>query len=138
MSGSYLCVSPITLATCIRCLQEKKVSGGHYIHTSLSPSLPPSPGQFWSRPITIVQYGSNPDHYLIEIPGNTQRQMIGDRHSTTWQREKRQCFYVGDRQGGRGLEIKGAPNEPLIEGVYTDYIMDGPYDTSFTFSRFGK
>jgi hypothetical protein len=95
-------------------------------------------GQFWSRPISIVQYGSNPDHYLIAIPGNTQRQMIGDRHSTTWQRENRQCFYVGDRQGGRGLEIKGAPNEPLIEGVYTDYIMDEPYDTSFTFSQFGK
>ena len=47
------------------------------------------------------------------------------------------CLYVGDRQGAKGDGSHGGPNDPVIEGVYTDYEVDGPFDTDFKFSRFG-
>ena len=47
------------------------------------------------------------------------------------------CLFVGDRQGAKGDGSHGGPNDPVIEGVYTDYEVDGPFDTDFKFSRFG-
>ena len=51
--------------------------------------------------------------------------------------EEMPCLYVGDRQGAKGAGLHGGPNDPVIEGVYTDYEVDGPFDTDFRFSRFG-
>ena len=97
-------------------------------------------GQFWSLPISIERNGSDPTYYLIEVPqsGNQRRRFIGDQHSVTWQGETRKCFYVGDSQGAKGAWQHEGPNDPVIEGTYSDYITNGRFDTNFEFSQFGK
>ena len=79
------------------------------------------------------------DHYLITVshPDSPPRQFVGDLYDFTWLAEKMPCLYVGDRQGAKGHGSHGGPNDPVIEGVYTDYEVDGPFDTDFKFSRFG-
>ena len=106
-----------------------------------SPVLPPphNTGQFWGVPISVEHYGpESSSYYLIEIPGTPMRHLVGDGHSRTWRLNKQECIYVGDRQGAEGAKLHGGPNEPVIEGVYTDYITDGPFDTNFMFSQFGR
>lgn len=90
-------------------------------------------------PISVEHYGPRSSRdYLIEIPGTPTRDLVGDGHSRTWRLKKQECIYVGDRQGAKGAGLHGGPNDPVIEGVYTDYITDGPFDTNFMFSQFGK
>lgn len=96
-------------------------------------------GQFWGVPISVKRYGpESSGDYMIEIPGTPTRKLVGSGHSRTWQMKRQECIYIGDRQGAKGAQLHGGPNDPIIEGVYTDYITNGPFDTNFKFSQFGK
>ena len=47
------------------------------------------------------------------------------------------CFYAGNIQGGSLREITDRNfNDPVIEGSYVDYIVDGPFEHDFAYSRF--
>ena len=90
--------------------------------------------------MSIENYGDDPDNYLIEMffGGNQQRQLVGSMGSVTWEHQKRKCLYVGDRQGSRGAGLHGGPNDPVIEGIFTEYMVNGPFDTDFKYAQFGQ
>ncbi len=47
------------------------------------------------------------------------------------------CLYAGQRQAGARYEIlDDTVNSPVIFGEYTDYIVDSPYATDFSYSHF--
>lgn len=43
---------------------------------------------------------------------------------------------MGDRQGAKGAGTHEGPNDPVIEGVYTDYMTDNPFGSNFKYSLF--
>lgn len=49
--------------------------------------------------------------------------------------EYQPCLYAGSHQAGRTDEIEGY-GDPVIEGLYIDYIVSGPFDSEFAYSRF--
>ena len=49
--------------------------------------------------------------------------------------EYQPCLYAGSHQAGNTAEIEGY-NDPVIEGLYSDYIVSGPFSTQFEYSRF--
>ena len=146
-SNVYTCIH-ICIHTCKRAhtYTYTHVHTHIHIHTQThTQTYPPHThthraGQFWSRLIFIQNFGIDPLDYLIEISQSDDqtKQLVGSDHSVTWQRRKQRCLYAGDRQGAKGAGQHGGPNEPLIDGVYTDYIVDGPFDTSFAYSQFGQ
>ena len=53
----------------------------------------------------------------------------------TWDGTDIPCLYAGSRQGGPVYEVED-PNDPLIEGRYYNYIVDGPFATQYQYSHF--
>ena len=53
----------------------------------------------------------------------------------TWESKKRQCLYVGNRQGGSSDEVD-SPNDPVIQGRYTDYVVNDTLGTEFEYTHF--
>ena len=51
-----------------------------------------------------------------------------------WDRSYNGCYYAGDSQGGP--EISRNPMNSVIEGHYTQYSLDGPFDTEYLYSQF--
>lgn len=99
-------------------------------------------GQFWNIPITIEPFNSTNRLYTATVnrPSSSlkSRQFVGCLYDFTWHLEEKYCLYVGDRQGAKGSGIHKGPNDPVIEGTYLDYVVDGPFSTDFGFSQFGK
>ena len=48
------------------------------------------------------------------------------------------CFYAGNVQGGKLREIEDDEtfNDPVIEGFFTDYRVDGLFEHDFQYSQF--
>ena len=55
----------------------------------------------------------------------------------TWELEEGPCLYVGDSQSDRIYEIE-YPNDRVIEGLYTDYIVSGSFAEDFPFGLFDE
>ena len=99
-------------------------------------------GQFWNIPINVVRYNETidgtvrSDTYTITVnyPGQ-QSQFVGFLYPLTWEFDERQCLYVGNGQGGPIDEVDN-PNDPVLQGEYTDYIVDDLYGTDFAFGHF--
>ena len=56
-------------------------------------------------------------------------------HSETWDSQKKQCLYVGNLQGGSSHEVPGL-EDSVIEGLYTDYVVDSEFETQFRYAVF--
>ena len=55
----------------------------------------------------------------------------------TWELERRPCYFVGNGQAGRLVEVTPPdPNDPVIEGKYSDYIVGSLFATDYTYSHF--
>ena len=99
-------------------------------------------GQFWNIPIDVVRYNQSidgtvrSDTYTITVnyPGQT-RQFVGFLYPLTWEFDERQCLYVGNGQGGPIDEVDD-PNDPVLHGEYTEYIVDDLFSTDFAFGHF--
>ena len=65
-------------------------------------------------------------------PNKPPRSFLGDMYHRTWDNTEENCLYVGNGQGGHDghRELRGS----VIEGRYTDYIMEGIFDTNFKFN----
>ena len=76
------------------------------------------------------------DTYKITVnyPGQT-RQFVGFLYPLTWEFDERPCLYVGNGQGGPIDEVAD-PNDPVLQGEYTDYIVDSLFSTDFAFGHF--
>lgn len=103
-------------------------------------------GQFWNAPITLSSKNIDlrdpnfkKDIRVLKImhPGSTVRYVPMWLEETSWDAQKTPCFYAGDSQGGHLYEVE-SPNDSLIEGTYTDYIVDNLFSTDYLFSKFNE
>ena len=99
-------------------------------------------GQFWNIPIDVVRYNQSfggavrSDTYTITVNyPNQRRQFVGLLHPLTWELDFRQCLYVGNRQGGPIDEVSD-PNDPVLQGEYTNYRVNDLHGTNFAFAHF--
>ena len=51
-----------------------------------------------------------------------------------WESEKKPCLYVGSSQAGQSGHVIEA-SDSVIEGRYTDYIVDSVFSPSFRFAQ---
>ena len=53
--------------------------------------------------------------------------------------ERRPCYFVGNGQGGKlSKEEISEPNDSVIEGRYTDYIVESTFATDYKYSHFDE
>ena len=80
--------------------------------------------------------GLEGDYYNVTVvpTDSAPRSFLGQAFPETWDTTQEQCLYVGDGQGGWSGEFKQLPDS-VIEGSYTDYILDGLFQTTYKFSR---
>ena len=74
----------------------------------------------------------------INFPGVTPRSFIAWLRFPSWEIDRRMyCLYAGDGHAGSVYEVPAGPdNGPVIEGVYTEYIVGGKFETDFRYSHF--
>jgi hypothetical protein len=63
------------------------------------------------------------------------RSFICLQHLLTWDGREDTCYYAGSKQAG-AMNYIPAPEDTIIEGDYTDYMVDHDFDADFTFSVF--
>ncbi len=75
---------------------------------------------------------------IINSPGDPPRQFIAWLRFPSWEYERRMyCLYAGDGHAGSVYEVPAGPaNGPVIEGIYTDYIVSGQFETDFAYNQF--
>ena len=100
------------------------------------------PGQFWNVPVSIGRfvadnstgYDSAENLFVVNITSGS-RSYVGVLGQLTWELEEGPCLYVGDSQSDSIAEIK-RPNDSVIEGVYSDYIVSEAFSGDFDFGKF--
>ena len=75
---------------------------------------------------------NDPDH----SPMPPYRSFLGDLFPRTWDNTREECLYVGNGQGGPSAEFP-VFRDSVIEGRYTDYIVDSIFATDFAYDRIG-
>ena len=107
-------------------------------------------GQFWNTPVTAMRYngtldrsGGNldPDRlYVVTVTpqdGAPQRSFLAERYVRTWENRPGPCLYAGNAQAGWSREVD-ALRDPVIQGRYSDYRVDGLFGTAFMYSKFDE
>ena len=100
-------------------------------------------GQFWHLQFYQQEFtgefnigGTREGAFNITTPLELgSRSFIGLQYSLTWDRREETCYYAGSKQAGATNYIP-SPEETIIEGGYTDYMVDHNFDTDFRFSVF--
>ena len=68
------------------------------------------------------------------VPGDSPvRSFLGYKYPRTWDHTKETCLYVGNGQGGPSGE-RFLPGS-VIQGRYTEYMMDSLFDTTYKYSK---
>ena len=62
------------------------------------------------------------------------RSFLGDSFPRTWDNTPESCLYVGNGQGGPSGEFPDLTGS-VIEGHYTEYMVDDMFATDFKYSR---
>ena len=53
--------------------------------------------------------------------------------------ERRLCYFVSNGQGGKlSKEEISDPNDSVIEGRYTDYIVESTFATDYKYTHFNE
>ncbi len=75
---------------------------------------------------------------IVNYPNEPPRQFVAWLRFPSWEFERRMyCLYAGDGHAGSVYEVPAGPaNGPVIEGTYTDYIVQGQFETEFDYSHF--
>ena len=99
--------------------------------------------QFWNVPVELSSFtGDTPDDYeyytvtVTPADGDT-RQFVGFTYDVTWDFTNTPCIYAGNQQGGIDGNFLGS-SDSVIEGHYTQYIVDSLFDTEFNFTQFNS
>ena len=101
-------------------------------------------GQFWNIPITVAPYNGpykDPSEkglrYVIQVshPDSDTRVFTGLMSGTTWEHQNTPCFYAGNNQAGKIVEIDD-PNDSVIEGDVMNYRVSSAFGTAFKFTHF--
>ena len=103
-------------------------------------------GQFWNIPIDVERYvgtqvdgtdpGPNAYTVTVNYPGQQARVFVGWLYPITWEKRLEYCIYAGNSQGGSSVEIPSPFNDPVLEGMYTDYMIGTPFGNEFQFNHF--
>ena len=105
-------------------------------------------GQFWNTPAKLsfenielrdTRFSKNIRVLKIVHPDSPVRHVPVWLENSSWDERKTHtpCIYGGDSQGGHLYEVK-SPSDSLIEGTYTDYIVDNLFSTNYLFSKFNE
>ena len=107
-------------------------------------------GQFWNTPVTVVRYngtldrgGGNldPDRlYIVMVTpqdGAPPRSFLAEGYAHTWENRTVVYLYAGNAQAGWSGEVD-ALRDPVIQGRYRDYIVDGLFETDFLYDKFDE
>ena len=106
-------------------------------------------GQFWNVPVSIHKYTYMGDEelyldidqlYVVTVTnpntGSTRR-FIAEFGGQVWDLSNKDCLYAGNIQGGRLGDIDDASvSDSVVEGRYSQYIVDGLFDHDFDYFRF--
>ena len=71
------------------------------------------------------------------VNGGAARSFLGDLFPRSWDNTRENCMYVGNGQGGSGGEFDELPDS-VIQGRYTDYIVDSMFGTDFEYDRIDR
>ncbi|CAI8024285.1 hypothetical protein GBAR_LOCUS14114 [Geodia barretti] len=106
--------------------------------SSLRPSSHGLLGQFWNIPISVgdLDSDSSPDIELYQPGHPSYRHFPALFYHLVWDLSDDGCYYVGNSQGGP--EGSRDPINSVIEGSYSQYIVDGLFDTEFEYERFDE
>ena len=79
------------------------------------------------------------DRYVLSFShGNSiTRSFTGFLYNLSWEYKFQPCLYVGNKQGGAIYEVED-PNDSVIQGMYTEYIVDTLFQTSFMYGLFDE
>ena len=85
--------------------------------------------------------GSVNNTYVVTVDhsgaNSTSRAFIAELHSSTWDRKRKQCLYIGSAQSG-AIDVVDGPNDHVIEGTYDNYEVSGLFDSDFQYNQFQK
>lgn len=79
------------------------------------------------------------DQYVVSFTrpiSNQDVSFAGWLFPLTWELKRGPCLLVGSYQAGPTYRVENT-NDSVIEGVYTEYEVDGLYETDFRYSEFG-
>jgi len=103
-------------------------------------------GQFWNIPVSVERFEgqvrggySAISRYTISLAtNNDSRKYTGKLRIHNWLMKNEPCLYVGDKQSGPVYEVVGGdPNDPVIQGKYTDYqVPDAFSEDKYSFGLF--
>lgn len=93
-------------------------------------------GQFWNIPITVTDVAGTPYIELYDEGHDRHRIFPAFFYDLVWDHSYDGCYYAGNSQGGP--ERSRDPINSVIEGTYSNYIMDGLFDTEFEYDRFDE
>ena len=72
----------------------------------------------------------------VDHPQAPARSFITDLYRSTWDNTLKPCLYAGSSQGGPLFEVVDGPNDPVIEGEYSEYeVADGIFGRNFKYNR---
>ena len=104
-------------------------------------------GQFWNVPAlyepftgTLPAYIRNTDdYYTVSVTSASDptavRSFVAERGDVTWNKLEETCLYAGNSQGGSVIEVD-EPNDPVIEGSFKEYQMNGLFETDYVYAQF--
>ena len=92
------------------------------------------PGQFWNIPIAVTDVEGSPHIHLYELGHESYRIFPAVFYDLVWDLSDDGCYYAGNSQGGP--ERTRDPINSVIEGSYSQYVMDGLFDTEYMYDRF--
>ena len=101
--------------------------------------------QFWNVPVELSEYtgGDEPNdglkYYTVQVTpssGNVRR-FVGHLYSVSWEFTPIPCVYAGNRNAGPVAEFNN-PNDPVIQGNYTEYEVNDLFSTEFEYEQFDE
>ena len=78
----------------------------------------------------------SPDIELYDPTHPSYRHFPAFFYQLVWDLSEDGCYYVGNGQGGP--EKTHDPINSVIEGSYSQYIVDGLFDTQFVYEQFDE
>ena len=144
----------VNVCTYVRCIHKNALIGTHthahththtHTHTHVYMRTFFPTGQFWHLQFHQEEFtgefnrgGTREGTVQITTPSDLgSRSFISLHHPLTWDRREETCYYAGSKQAG-ATDYIPAPEDTIIEGGYTDYMVDHNFDTEFTFSVFSS
>ena len=116
-----------------------------YLHSLINTNSVFLIGQFWNIPINIERYTGplqdgvfTNDNYIVSInyPEQEPRRFLAMLDTPLWDKSRKgYCLYAGNSQGGKLVELE-SPNDSVIEGEYTDYMVSDSFAYEFSYSHF--